>query len=513
MEDKDLDAILTMDGEDDMGPLGIYNNSISPIHGQLTKRYTSRPCRQAPPSNIKHNIASGGDFDNKSQGSYHSSPVFADSVHSHSNANPSTPTHKKGKEHELSKKVNSLVSSEAMVTGSMKENATLIAHMYTLTQQLVGAEEELGKVKADLMLATTEKNKLQKKLNDALLKLDHAGTNCDVSLPVKKEIKDVIEAQSKSILWSRVKFIQSPEEEMMAAKMLIGYAQKKLPQEQLKSKASRKALATTYKVIMRRAIFQKRNYVAAEHKKVMMKQYEEKGAMPTVDQLVKCLQRKIKTEDEKVIFQFYWEKLLPKQVGSLMWSKDVRNYNTICEATRRDVPKHPMITPEDEAFTVLVIENSYDRWEKEIEEKNAGGSSSNNNNKKKKPNYNGKYTTTDSGQNEWGGWTDEGLQVFKKYVDMNRLARVEKETMSVERECLHTLKTKYNIVCNDPKAQCDLNKSNKRKRKRGEEELQDQQKKKPMITIHEDFHPQSSDDESDEDDDDDEDEDVPRKFW
>ena len=33
MEDKDLDAILIMDGEDDMGPLGIYNNSISPIHG------------------------------------------------------------------------------------------------------------------------------------------------------------------------------------------------------------------------------------------------------------------------------------------------------------------------------------------------------------------------------------------------------------------------------------------------------------------------------------------------
>ena len=65
--------------------------------------------------------------------------------------------------------------------------------------------------------------------------------------------------------------------------------------------------------------------------------------------------------------------------------------------------------------------------------------------------------------------------------------------------------SKYNIVCNDPKAQCDLNKSNKRKRKCGEEELQDQQKK-PMITIHEDFHPHSSDDE------DDEDEDVPCKF-
>ena len=140
----------------------------------------------------------------------------------------------------------------------------------------MAVNDELGKVKADLIIATTEKNKLQKILDDALLKLDHASANCDVSLPIKKELKDVVEAKTKSILWSRVKFIQGPEEEMIAAKMLIGYAQKKLPQDQLKSKASRKALATTYKVIMRRAIFQKRNYVAAERKKVMMKWNEGK---------------------------------------------------------------------------------------------------------------------------------------------------------------------------------------------------------------------------------------------
>ena len=50
------------------------------------------------------------------------------------------------------------------------------------------------------MLTTNDKNRLQKKLDDALLKLDHASANCDVSLPIKKELKDVIEAKTKSIL-------------------------------------------------------------------------------------------------------------------------------------------------------------------------------------------------------------------------------------------------------------------------------------------------------------------------
>ena len=78
-----------------------------------------------------------------------------------------------------------------------------------------------------------------------------------------------------------------------------------------------------------------------------------------------------------------------------------------------------MITPKDEAFTVLVFENSYSCWVKEIAKTDAGGQSNNKSNNKKKPNYNGKYTTTDSGQYEWVGLTDEGLQFFKKKIDMN----------------------------------------------------------------------------------------------
>ena len=117
------------------------------------------------------NIQSNGDIDDQSLGTQHSSPVLVDSMH-----------------------------SDANVTGSSFNQKAFFAHVYTLTWQLAAAKKELGKVKADLMLTTNDKNRLQKKLDDALLKLDHASANCDVSLPIKKELKDVIEAKTKSIL-------------------------------------------------------------------------------------------------------------------------------------------------------------------------------------------------------------------------------------------------------------------------------------------------------------------------
>ena len=267
MTQNDLDAFLKMNTR--FEPLDFNDNSFSPLQEQLTKTFShTLKNMQATPSNITSSIPSHGDH---SLSTDPSTTLLADSVHSHSNVT--------GSYEEKASKDKVFV---ATVLGLNRQLQDATDELGKVKADLMAVNDELGKVKADLNIATTEKNKLQKKLDDALLKLDHASANCDVSLPIKKELKDVIEAQTKSILWSRVKFIQSPEEEMMAAKMLIRFAQKKLPQEQLKSKASRKALATTYKVIIRRAIFQKR---AAEHKKVMMKRLKEKGTMPRVLQL------------------------------------------------------------------------------------------------------------------------------------------------------------------------------------------------------------------------------------
>ena len=377
---------------------------------------------------------------------------------------------------------------------------TLQAKLHAYAKQQTDFKTQLKMVQARLATVWQEKNDIQKKLDSSHAKLLLRGSsanNVDVSLPITKELKELIESQTKTILWGMVKFIQSPEEEMMAAKMLIKCADG-LPDDSVATKEDREALANTYKGYIRKAIFQRRNYVAAEHKKVMVKRFMEKGSMPTVHQLLKCLRRQISSDKDYEILEFYWEELLPKQVGSCVWSKEVRNYTTICDAIRKDVThkKLPMITPEDEAFTVLVIENSLERWLTEVNEKNGVQQQE----RKKRPAsyYNGLFTLTDSGQNEWGGWTEEGLTLFNKYVDMNRAARKEKTTPDVERACLARLKKKYKIVCHDHKTQTDLNKKRKRK-KGGDEELGGPNKKKTLFTIRPEYHQVLfSDDEGDE---------------
>ena len=131
--------------------------------------------------------------------------------------------------------------------------------------------EQLNKVQSLLVKAKKDNDALQNQLVNARAKLLHANNYSNgVSLPVNEVLIEKIETYSKTILWSMTKFIQSPKEEVMAAKMLLKYADQLL-QEHVATKDARVALVNTYKGTIRRAIFARRNYVAAEHKKAMLK--------------------------------------------------------------------------------------------------------------------------------------------------------------------------------------------------------------------------------------------------
>ena len=84
-------------------------------------------------------------------------------------------------------------------------------------------------------------------------------------LPINNKIKK-IETNTKTVLWSMVKLINSSKEEMMAAKTLVRYAPQLL-KGSAETKEARGALLNTYKGTIHRAIFAQRNYVAVEHKR------------------------------------------------------------------------------------------------------------------------------------------------------------------------------------------------------------------------------------------------------
>jgi hypothetical protein len=82
-------------------------------------------------------------------------------------------------------------------------------------------------------------------------------------------------------------------------------------------------------------------------------------------------------------------------------------------------------------------------------------------------NHAGLYTSTTSGQNTYGGWTEEGLLRFNHYVAMNQEAREGPNCEQVEKNCLRMLRAKYNITCNNFSDQNRLNLRHKRARKVG----------------------------------------------
>jgi hypothetical protein len=206
-------------------------------------------------------------------------------------------------------------------------------------------------------------------------------------------------------------------------------------------------------------------------------------------------------------FMIYWEEYLPKFVGAMEWSEKVRNYVTICRATRKDAPNLPLITPDDEGFGVLCVHNGMARWEKEYKklkaaangEKAVENEEDDFQEEKKGGPYDGIFTKTTQGQNFWGGWIPEGLEKFVAYRAMNIDARAKQNNDQLEKDCLRRLRIKVGIEDNCESATEHLKnkelKKRLKKRGRGDEALPP---KKKVIQTHI-YAGNSSDEEEDND--------------
>jgi len=321
------------------------------------------------------------------------------------------------------------------------------------------------------------------------------------------EIKKKVIDESKGKLWSQVKFIQSNEEETEACKMLfkIGDFDKKL----VDTKQKRLNLVETYKTVCKKSVFLRRNYATSEMKKMIMRRYWTDDVVLSLEDLVMCLQRKIETEDDMKKFMIYWEEYLPREVGAMEWSDKIRNYVTITRALRKDNTSLALITPDDEAFCVLCVHNGMARWEKEHKKLKAAaqmdgvasrpkpkkGDTAAQVEKKDVGNFDGLFTKTTTGQNHWGGWSEEGLEQFIEYRAMNIFARQEDNNDQVEKDCLHQLRLKHGIEdsCETAEEHTKNLEAKRRLQKRGRGEEALPPKKKVVKTII--FDSDSSDDE------------------
>jgi hypothetical protein len=374
--------------------------------------------------------------------------------------------------------------------------------------KLIAAQHKKSKAELEKLQAEVEKTRAQ---NDSLRRKLHAAINKKATNAGRKKhaieeddvLLGLIENKAKTILWGCVKFIQDQEEEMEAAKYLVyhgDFADKYCP-----TKESKMEIAELYCEKIKRAIFSKRNYTTAEAKKYYVKMWKNDKPTLTVEDLRMCLARKVVTEDDMEKFMLYWEEYLPKQVGAQEWDKNTRYYTLISQAMRKDCKSHSLhlITPEDEAFLVLSVENGVQRWKEEFQKKAipkpkvavAAGAPEK---KKVKEDFSGLFTSTTSGQNQYGGWSEEGLCLFKTYVDLNVTARQDENSVQLEKICLQKLREKWNIQMPTAEEQIKLINRQKSARKRGREEVIQPTMKKVVRTMRKVVY---SDDEETEDED------------
>jgi hypothetical protein len=310
----------------------------------------------------------------------------------------------------------------------------LHGQMYYLKQKL----KHMTRIAEEYKGENVKSKKTIAKLEKILAKSETVTQDAAAILKTNQELLKACKEMTKTKLWRYRKFIADPEDEAKAAEFVL--TQLNLPE--MERKNARASLIKTYKSQIKKALYGHKSYVAQEFKKAAFKILEkDDGKLLNPEQIKKCITRDIKTEDDMAAFQWYWEVLLAKMIGAKEWDSSVRYYNTISQARDSENDKERLVSISDEAMCLLLWENCYERWLTEHtwdqDDDNKG---------KTKPKWAGKYTNSNLGQQQWGGWKPEGYEAFNTYFLLVKAARKDPNSLKVEKSCLQILRLKHNIT-------------------------------------------------------------------
>ena len=312
-------------------------------------------------------------------------------------------------------------------------------------------------------LATSEKEKEEAEMNNACL-LAKKGKRPDKNDPTVKAICSII----KDKIWRTVKFINSDDQELKVAHMVLTELDNpKYLGDTPEAKKHRKEWIALYGQEVTKALNEHRSYVVAQIKKEVTEFMDNHaGNPPQTGTIMAMLQRKEKmTEAQLEILVWWWDKVLPKATGNTKdWNDQKRYYNTISSCAPPNAPNKLHVTPSTEAFAVLSYEGFKTKWKSlyDLKKQHPG--------KRiilKKPEYDanrkqinkapvvnaesvevfdekffGKYTVWDAGQSKYGGYTEAGLIRFNTLKGENKKARDTDKGKEVEEEILEAVRDK-----------------------------------------------------------------------
>jgi hypothetical protein len=130
---------------------------------------------------------------------------------------------------------------------------------------------------------------------------------------------------------------------------------------------------------------------------------------------------------QKLIFTWFWNNYLPNFTKDSFFGPKIRSKKLLNETVAVAGKEWVPVTTSTEALAIVSYENNLDRWQHLFEKKSNDEEYNYNNDPNKDDIPKPKWSNGKTGQQGFGGWSDEGQQKWKHYRDHARSCRKKDE--------------------------------------------------------------------------------------
>ncbi len=269
--------------------------------------------------------------------------------------------------------------------------------------------------------------------------------------PADYELKEV--DSGAKWLYRNIKFVYDQKTADAATLKVAKHLNKKFDDEDPSKQAS---WIATFKAKVLEVLSGQRNYTQTRLKDAAYAWVPgTPPCLPPPDLILKCALRQVDLDDdeERDVFFWYWEKLIPAAVGCYNWSDKVKYYKIISAAKCKKNPSEKVVTTASEAFIVLLWENCYEKWvavRMEYHNNPEWKMPKRTKEDKNKPYFKTLYSKQDGGRQDFGGWTSAGHKRFHEIQDLIKEAKEDDSFVQLEKDALKKLKVARQIDTDVP---------------------------------------------------------------
>ena len=297
------------------------------------------------------------------------------------------------------------------------------------------------------------------------------------NMKVLVAMEQSVKKATKRELWKSCKFIKHAGFLLKATNFVM----KKLELAEMEGKTGKSLIKAeeiwkeVHKDLVRESMNRQRNYVNGEvFKFVYAALCDDRTDIPNIAEIKDLALRnklddktpKAVREDMEKKFVVYVSELLPRIAGATYWGPTNRNYHLPSSyKIQQEVPDGSglptsmyAVTESDEAYLVVMYDNFYDKWVKQVEkykqsveDRKADPTVKLFSVKDDKTDYKCKYSMPKGGSLIYGGWRGEGIKEFHKLcADITKNREEQKEYLrACEQVCLVTIQKNVGILSND----------------------------------------------------------------